>query len=124
VGTLTQPIFEGGKLRNNLRMAKADYQELLDTYQQTIAGALRDVSNALIAYNKTREYREQQTQLVASAADGLRLARMRYNAGSTSYLEVLTSDSNLYSDQLTLQSAQQQQALALVQLYNALGGGW
>jgi multidrug efflux system outer membrane protein len=49
---------------------------------------------------------------------------MRYNAGSTSYLEVLTSDSNLYSDQLTLQTAQQQQALALVQLYNALGGGW
>jgi multidrug efflux system outer membrane protein len=124
IASATQPIFEGGKLRNNLRMAKADYQELLDTYQQTIAGALRDVSNALIAYNKTREYREQQTQLVASAADGLRLARMRYNAGSTSYLEVLTSDSNLYSDQLTLQTAQQQQALALVQLYNALGGGW
>jgi multidrug efflux system outer membrane protein len=124
IGSLSQPIFEGGKLRNNLRLAKADYQELLDTYQQTIAGALRDVSNALIAYNKTREFQEQQTKLVESAADGLRLARMRYNAGSTSYLEVLTSDSNLYSDQLTLQIAQQQQALALVQLYNALGGGW
>jgi multidrug efflux system outer membrane protein len=124
IGSLSQPIFEGGKLRNNLRLAKADYQELLDTYQQTIAGALRDVSNALIAYNKTREFREQQTKLVESAADGLRLARMRYNAGSTSYLEVLTSDSNLYTDQLTLQTAQQQQALALVQLYNALGGGW
>jgi len=124
IGSLSQPIFEGGKLRNNLRLAKADYQELLDTYQQTIAGALRDVSNALIAYNKTREFQEQQSKLVESAADGLRLARMRYNAGSTSYLEVLTSDSNLYSDQLTLQTAQQQQALALVQLYNALGGGW
>ena len=124
IASVTQPIFEGGKLRNNMRMAKADYQELLDTYQQTIAGALRDVSNALIAYNKTREYREQQTKLVESAADGLRLARMRYNGGSTSYLEVLTSDSNLYSDQLTLQTAEQQQALALVQLYNALGGGW
>ena len=124
IGSLSQPIFEGGKLRNNLRLAKADYQELLDTYQQTIAGALRDVSNALIAYNKTREFQEQQSKLVESAADGLRLARMRYNAGSTSYLEVLTSDSNLYSDQLTLQIAQQQQALALVQLYNALGGGW
>ena len=124
IASLTQPIFEGGKLRNNLRLANADYQELLDTYQQTIAGALRDVSNALIAYNKTREFREQQTKLVESAADGLRLARMRYNAGSTSYLEVLTSDSNLYSDQLTLQTAQQLEALALVQLYNALGGGW
>jgi multidrug efflux system outer membrane protein len=65
-----------------------------------------------------------RTKLVASAADGLRLARMRYNAGSTSHLEVLTSDTNLYTDQLTLQTAQQQQALAVVQLYNALGGGW
>jgi outer membrane protein, multidrug efflux system len=124
VGTLTQPIFEGGKLRNNLRLAKANDQELLDTYQQTITGALRDVSNALIAYNKTREYHQQQTKLVESAADGLRLARMRYNAGTTSYLEVLTSDSNLYTDELTLRTAEQQQALALVQLYNALGGGW
>jgi multidrug efflux system outer membrane protein len=49
---------------------------------------------------------------------------MRYNAGSTSYLEVLTNDANLYSSELTLETAEQQEALALVQLYNALGGGW
>jgi multidrug efflux system outer membrane protein len=49
---------------------------------------------------------------------------MRYNSGYTSYLEVLTTDANLYSSQLTLESAQQQEALSLVQLYTALGGGW
>jgi multidrug efflux system outer membrane protein len=123
-GSLSQPIFDGGKIRNNYRLAKATDKELLDTYQQTIAGALRDVSNALIAYNKTREYREQQEKQTAASADAVRLARVRYQAGATSYLEVLTNDANLYSSQLTLASAQQQEALALVQLYNALGGGW
>ena len=60
----------------------------------------------------------------ATADNAVRLARMRYNAGYTSYLEVLTNDANLYNSQLTLESAQQQEALSLVQLYNALGGGW
>jgi multidrug efflux system outer membrane protein len=124
IGSLSQPIFDAGKIRNNYRLAKATDKELLDTYQQTIAGALRDVSNALIAYNKTREYREQQEKQTAASADAVRLARMRYNSGSTSYLEVLTTDTNLYNSQLTLETAQQQEALSLVQLYNALGGGW
>jgi multidrug efflux system outer membrane protein len=123
-GALSEPIFDGGKIRNNYRLAKATHQELLDTYQQTIAGALRDVSNALVAYNKTRLYREQQEQQTAATADAVRLARIRYNAGATSYLEVLTNDANLYNSQLSLATAQQQEALALVQLYNALGGGW
>lgn len=123
-GTLSQPIFDAGKIRNNYRLAVAKHKELLDTYQQTIAGALRDVSNALIAYSKAREYREQQAKQTAAAEDAVRLARIRYNSGSTSYLEVLTTDTNLYNSQLTLQTAEQQEALSLVQLYNALGGGW
>jgi multidrug efflux system outer membrane protein len=124
IGSLSQPIFDGGKIRNNYRLAQATHKELLDTYQQTIAGALRDVSNALIAYNKTRAFREQQEKQTAASADAVRLARLRYDNGYTSYLEVLTTDANLYSSQLTLESAQQQEALSLVQLYNALGGGW
>jgi multidrug efflux system outer membrane protein len=124
VGSLSQPIFDGGKIRNNYREAQAKDKELLDTYQQTIAGAFRDVSNALVAYSKSREYREQQEKLVASSADAVRLARMRFNAGATSYLEVLTNDTTLYNAQLSLVTAQQQEAQSLVQLYNALGGGW
>ena len=124
VGSLSQPIFDGGKIRANYREVKAKDQELIDTYQQTIAGAFRDVSNSLTAYTKTREYREQQEKQTTASADALRLARIRYNAGATSYLEVLTSDATLYQSQLNLQYAQQQEALALVQLYNALGGGW
>ncbi len=123
-GSATEPIFDAGKIRNNYRGTQAKDKELVDTYQQTIAGAFRDVSNALVAYSKSREYREQQEKLVASSADAVRLARMRYQAGSTAYLEVLTNDTTLYNSQLTLASAQQQEAQALVQLYNALGGGW
>ena len=123
-GTLSQTIFDGGKLRNNLRYYRAEDQEYIDTYQQTIAGALRDVSNALVAYTKTRQYREKQTAQVASAAEAARLSNILYKAGSTSYLQVLTSDATLYSAQLTLATAQQQEALALVTLYNVLGGGW
>jgi len=124
IGSLSQPIFEGGKLRGQLNLAKSTQEEMVITYQKTIAGAFRDTSNALIALNKQRAYREQQEKLVAAAEDATRLARMRYQGGATAYLEVLTTDTNLYTAQLSLVTAQQGEALTLVQLYNALGGGW
>jgi multidrug efflux system outer membrane protein len=124
IGSLAQPIFQGGRLRGQLRLSRETEKEMVLNYQKTIAGAFRDVSNALIALNKQRVYREQQEKLVAAAQDATRLARLRYQGGATSYLEVLTTDSSLYSAQLTLASAQQGEALTLVQLYSALGGGW
>ncbi len=124
IGTLAQPLFEGGKLRGQLQLSQETKQEMVLNYQKTIAGAFRDVSNALIALNKERAYREQQQKLVEAASDATRLARLRYQGGSTSYLEVLTTDSNLFAAQLNLVTAQQAEALTLVQLYGALGGGW
>lgn len=124
IGTLTQPLFEGGKLRGQLELSEATKEEMVLNYQKTIAGAFRDVSNALIALNKQRANREQQEKLVAAAEDATRLARVRYQGGSTSYLEVLTTDSNLYTAQLNMVGAREGEALTLVQLYGALGGGW
>ena len=124
LGTLAQPLFEGGKLRGQLQLSEQTKQEMVLNYQKTIAGAFRDVSNALIALQKQRAYREQQEKLVAAAEDAVRLARIRYQGGSTGYLEVLTTDSNLYAAQLNLVNAQQGEALTMVQLYGALGGGW
>lgn len=124
LGTLTQPLFEGGKLRGQLQLSEQTKDEMVLNYQKTISGAFRDVSNALIALNKQRGYREQQEKLVEAAMDATRLARIRYQGGSTGYLEVLTTDSNLFAAQLNLVNAQQGEALALVQLYSALGGGW
>jgi len=124
LGTLTQPIFEGGKLRGQLQLSEAAKEEMVLNYQKTIAGAFREVSDALIASNKQRTNREEQQKLVAAAQDATRLARIRYQGGSTAYLEVLTTDSNLYTAELNLVNAQQNEALSLVQLYSALGGGW
>lgn len=124
VGSLTQPIFEGGKLRGQLQLAEETKKELVLNYQKTIAGAFRDTSNALIAVDKQRAAREQQEKLVAASQDAARLAQVRYQGGATSYLEVLTTDSNLFSAQLNLVSAREGEALSLVQLYQALGGGW
>ena len=124
LGQLSQPVFEGGKLRGQLQLSEETKNEMVLNYQKTIAGAFRDVSNALIALNKQKAYRIEQEKLVAAAQDSTRLARIRYQGGSTSYLEVLTTDSALFTAQLNLVSAQQAEALTLVQLYDALGGGW
>ena len=124
IGTVTQPIFEGGKLRGQLQLSEETKKEMVLNYQKTIATAFGDVSNALISVNKQRDTREQQEKLVAAAEDAARLARMRFEGGATGYLEVLTTDSTLFSDQLNLVSAREGEALSLVQLYAALGGGW
>jgi outer membrane protein, multidrug efflux system len=124
IGSLTQPIFAGGKLRGQLELSERTKQEMVLSYQKTITQAFRDVSDALIALKKQRAYREQQEKLVAAAQDAVRLARIRYQGGSAGYLEVLTNDSNLFAAQLNLVTAQQNEALTIVQLYGALGGGW
>jgi outer membrane protein, multidrug efflux system len=124
IGSLTQPIFQGGRLRGQLELSEETKKEMVLNYQKTIAGAFRDASNALIAVDKQRVAREQQEKLVAAAEDAARLAQMRYQGGATSYLEVLTTDSNLLSAQLNLVNSREGEAQSLVQLYEALGGGW
>ena len=124
VGNVTQPIFEGGRLKSNVRLAEAQHEQLLLTYQQAIQGAFRDVSNALIAYRKFREFRIQQQHLVESAQDAARLSETRFKAGTTDYLEVLTNETNSFSAELALAQAQGNELNALVELYQALGGGW
>jgi outer membrane protein, multidrug efflux system len=123
-GSLTQPIFEGGRLKNNVRLAEAQREQFLLTYQQAIQGAFRDVSNALIAYRKNREFRIQEEKLTESARDAAKLSEQRFKAGATDYLEVLTNETNYFTDQLALAQAQNNEVQALVQLYQALGGGW
>jgi multidrug efflux system outer membrane protein len=123
-GSISEPIFDGGRIRSNYRLSKAQEQEMLLEYQKTILNSLKDVSNSLVAYQETREQREEQAEQVKSATDAVRLARLRYSGGNTSYLEVLTTDTDLYSAQLLLAQAQQQEAASLVQVYAALGGGW
>jgi outer membrane protein, multidrug efflux system len=122
--SLAQPIFTGGRLRSGVRLAEAQQQTAALFYQQSIQGAFRSVSDALVAYRKTREFRAQQELLFQSAEDAARLSHMRYTGGATGYLEVLTNETNAFSAELGLAQARLNELLALVQLYQALGGGW
>lgn len=121
---LSQPIFNAGELRANLHLSEAQQQQAVLTYRQAIQTAFRQVSDALIAYGKYREFTQHQELLTAAAADAARLSDLRYRGGATSYLEVLTSQTNYFSAQLDLARARLNERLSLVQLYNALGGGW
>jgi len=122
--TLAQPIFTAGRLRSNVRLAEAQQQDAVLFYQEVIQSAFRDVSDALIAYRKTQEFSRQQKLLVDSAEDATRLSHLRYSGGATSYLEVLTNDTNYFTAELGLVQARLNEQLALVQLYKGLGGGW
>jgi multidrug efflux system outer membrane protein len=122
--SVTQPLFTAGKLQANVRLAEAQQQQTLLAYQQTIQNAFRDVSDALVAYQKTREAREQQELLAAAAQDSARLAHVRYNGGASAYLEVLTNETNYLAAELNLSQARLNEMLSLVQIYSALGGGW
>jgi multidrug efflux system outer membrane protein len=123
-GSLFQPVFEGGRIRNRVRLAEARRSEATLLYQRTIQQAFREVSDALIAYRKSQEFRAQQEQLTRSAEDATRLSDMRYRGGATSYLEVLDSDTRKFSAQITLAQAQLNELQSLVRIYRALGGGW
>ena len=102
---LSQPIFEGGALRNNLRYAKSQERQALIGYQQTIQRAFGDVSDALIGYDKYHKVRERQEQSVKDLQDSVNVSLMRYRGGTSNYLEVLDSQRSLFGAELTLAEA-------------------
>ncbi len=123
-GNAIQPVFEGGRIRNRVKFVRARTEEATLFYQRTVQQAFRDVSDALVSYRKSQEFRIQQEQLTHSAEEATKLSNMRYKGGATSYLEVLDSDTRYFAAQLTLAQADLNELRAYVQLYSALGGGW
>jgi multidrug efflux system outer membrane protein len=119
-----QPIFEGGRIRNNVRFAEARTQEATLVYQRTVQQAFREVSDALVGYRKSQEVRIQQQQLTNAAEDATRLSNMRYRGGASSYLEVLDSETRSFVAQLAFAQAQLRELQSLVEVYRSLGGGW
>lgn len=118
------PLFTGGRLRGNLKLARATFDESLARYQQTIQNAFRDVSDALIAYKRTQEFYSKQLDLTEANRAAAQLASVRYEGGVTSYLEVLYNEQQLFDAELLLAQAHRDELLSVVQLYYALGGGW
>jgi len=121
---VSQPIFTGGALRGNLRLAKSENQQALIVYRQAIQRAFGEVSDALIGYEKLHEVRVRQQESVSDLEETVRISTLRYRGGTTTYLEVLDGQRSLYGAQLTLASARGDEYRSLVQLYKALGGGW
>ncbi len=121
---VSQPVFTGGALRGNLRLAESQYQQALIAYRQSIQKAFGDVSDALIGYQKFHEVRVRQEDSVKDLQESVRLSDMRYKGGTTTYLEVLDGQRSLFAAELTLAQARGTEYQSLVQLYRALGGGW
>jgi multidrug efflux system outer membrane protein len=107
-----------------LHLAESQHQQALIAYKQAIQRAFRDVSDALIGYQKFYEVRVRQEQAVTDLEESVRLSIMRYQGGTTTYLEVLDGQRSLFAAELTLAEAPGNEYQSLVQLYRALGGGW
>jgi outer membrane protein, multidrug efflux system len=118
------PIFTGGRLRAEYKLAKAKFDESLALYQRTVQGAFREVSDALIAYQRSQEYFARQMELTEANRNAANLANVRYEGGVTSYLEVLYNEQQLFNAEFNLTQARLNEFLSVVQLYRALGGGW
>ncbi len=117
------PIFHAG-LKSGVRLTEAQQREMLVSYQKTIYGALREVSDALAAHDHTREQRIEQEKFVSALSESVRLSNLRYQGGLDSYLQVLDAERNLFGGQLSLAQLRLLEFQTVVQLYRALGGGW
>lgn len=120
----TIPIFNAGRIRNGVRYSEAQQQEALAVYQKSVNTALREVSDALVAYSRTTQQRAQEELLVKALQDTQRLSDIRYRGGIDSYLQVLDAERNLFTGQLDLARLRRDELSAIVNLYRALGGGW
>jgi multidrug efflux system outer membrane protein len=124
VAGAAQPVFTAGRTRSQVALAEARRQEAALTYEATVKGAFRDVSDALVGYTRSREFREPQELLFTAAQDARRLADIRYRGGATSYLEVLDADTRLFNAEIGQADARLSELGAFVEVYRALGGGW
>ena len=121
---VTVPIFTAGAISGQVQAAEAVQQQALIQYRQVIQQAFREVNNALIDQSKTREQLQVQKQQVETATAYVRLARLKYDNGYASYLEVLDAERNMFSIQLAHARTQAALFQTLVDLYKAMGGGW
>jgi len=121
---LTAPIFTGGQIRGSVKAAEAFQREMLINYQQVIQTAFAEVNDALIDQSRTRERLAAQARQVAALQNYAELARLRYDNGYTSYLEVLDAQNTLFAVQLSYVQTKGVLFQSLANLYKAMGGGW
>jgi NodT family efflux transporter outer membrane factor (OMF) lipoprotein len=124
VGSLTQPIFDGGRILGNFELTKARQDELLQTYRKTVVQAFADVDNALYSIRQTTEKLRLQREVVAASRRAFQLSEQQLRAGTADIVTVLNTQLTLFQAEDALSQAQLARLLAIVSLYQALGGGW
>jgi multidrug efflux system outer membrane protein len=118
------PIFTGGGIAGQVRQAEAQQQEALLTYRKAIQVAFQEVSDALLSHAKSRDQLVYQDREVRTLRNYLELARLRYDEGYTSYIEVLDAERSLFEAEVAQAQTQSQVYVSVVNLYKAMGGGW
>ena len=118
------PIFTAGAIAGQVTSAEAVQQQALFAYEKSIQEAFREVDDALVDQKRTREQITAQGQEVDALREYVRLARLRYDNGYTSYFEVLYAENRLYVSELSHAQSQGTLFQALVNVYKAMGGGW
>jgi NodT family efflux transporter outer membrane factor (OMF) lipoprotein len=122
--SLSQTLFDGGRLRSQVRSQRAATEAALATYHQSVLTSLEDVENALLALRAARERQAQFAIALQAAANSALLARTEYRSGLTDFQQLLEAERTLLSARDGVAGSRGDEALALVQLYRALGGGW
>jgi multidrug efflux system outer membrane protein len=123
-GIVTVPIFTAGAIGGQVRQAEAQHQQILLEYEKSIQTAFQEVADALLGLRKTREALVVQGRQVDALSRYSRMARLRYEGGYTSYIEVLDAERSLFNAQLTQAQTQGAVFASVIQLYKAMGGGW
>jgi len=122
--SISLPIFEGGALRANVRIAKAQAGEAALQYRSTVLKALQDVDNALVSYRTDQDRREALTRTVEANRISLQLATDSYRKGLVSFITVLDAERQLAETRQQLAQSTVSVTTDLIAVYKALGGGW
>jgi outer membrane protein TolC len=123
VGSLVQPIFQHGQIVAGLKVAKLQYEQAYNTWQNTILKAGSEVSNALVLYNSSAEKGALEAKQIAVLEKNVEDTKQLYKSSTTSYLEVIQAQSSLLNAQLSKVADDFYKMQAVVNLYQALGGG-
>jgi outer membrane protein, multidrug efflux system len=121
---LSQPLYAGGRITSEYRLALAQREQAELAYKQIVQQAFADVANSLVAYRQSRLYRVKLEEQTTTYRETSRLANVRFTGGATSFLEVLTTQQQYFTSELQTTQAWYDELQSYVQLYQALGGGW
>lgn len=121
---LLGPLFQGGRLRKNVQVAKAQFQQALVVYERSVNNAFGEVSTQLVTWQKLADVQRAQEREVTDYQESVRLSTVRYVSGLSSYFEILDAQLSLFPAENNLSTTRLNRLVALAEFYKALGGGW